>query len=68
MSQIRRASAARFETGRHGRKASGSAHVAMTGTRSTREESAQPAFTNGLQRSASLAAFAVVWEVIDGSE
>jgi hypothetical protein len=39
----RRASGARSAAGRHGRKISGSAHVAMTGTRSTPEASAQHA-------------------------
>jgi hypothetical protein len=46
------ASAARSAAGRPGKRTSGSAPVAMSGTRSTREASAQPACTSGLKPSA----------------
>jgi hypothetical protein len=52
----RRASAARSAAGRPAKRTSGSALAAMSGTRSTREASAQLACTSGLKRSASRAA------------
>ena len=46
-----RASAARSAAGRHAKRTNGCAHAAMSGTRSTREASAQPASINGLRLS-----------------
>lgn len=46
-------SVARFAAGRPAKKTNGSAPAGTNGIRSTREESAQPACTSGLKRSAS---------------